>query len=144
MPRIEAVQTLLRGLESAPTNSSVTIQMHLAKRLESYIQDEDHVTIHFQDGSTASADILVGADGIGSRTRQTMCRALADDIRDTDPERALQFENGISPVFTGTYQYRALLDADKLRQLDPTNVALKVVSMVSCDDRYVKLCLIPD
>ena len=139
MPRIEAVQILLRGLDSAPTNPSVTVQMHLSKRLESYVQDEDHVTIHFKDGSMASADILVGADGIGSSTRQTMCRALANDTRDTNPERALQFENGISPVFTGTYQYRALLDANKLRALDPTNVALKVVSMVSGRD-----CFMPD
>ena len=131
MPRVEAIETLVRGLDKAPDNPSLSIQVHFSKRLESYIQNEDSITILFQDGSKASANILIGADGIGSRTRQTMYRTLADDVRDTDPGLAAQFEKGVPPTFTGTYQYRATLDIAHLREINPTNIALGALSVVS-------------
>ena len=131
MARIEAVRILLRALETFSDDSPVTYRAHLSKRLKSYTQDEDVVTIHFEDGSTATADLLIGADGIGSRTRHTMYGGLAERVRNTDPQRAEELEKRMSPVFTGTYQCRALVDAEKLRTTSPDNIALTGVFSVS-------------
>ena len=100
------------------------INIHFNKRLEKYTQDADGVTVHFTDGSIVIADILVGADGIGSRTRRAMYSDLANRIRDADSKKAEELEKHVEPTFTGTYQYRALVDGNKLREKSPNNVSL--------------------
>lgn len=37
-----------------------------------YTQTDDTVTVHFEDGRSATGDVLLGADGIGSRIRNAM------------------------------------------------------------------------
>ena len=55
-------RVLLKGLED---------RVHFGKRLVSYTDDPDGtVTAHFEDGSHASGDVLVGADGAGSAVRK--------------------------------------------------------------------------
>ena len=39
------------------------------KQFESYVEAGDGVELRFADGTSASADVLVGADGVGSRVR---------------------------------------------------------------------------
>jgi 2-polyprenyl-6-methoxyphenol hydroxylase-like FAD-dependent oxidoreductase len=39
------------------------------KQFESYAEDADGVEIRFADGSSESVDVLIGADGVGSRVR---------------------------------------------------------------------------
>jgi 2-polyprenyl-6-methoxyphenol hydroxylase-like FAD-dependent oxidoreductase len=56
--RITLRQVLLDGLD-----------VEFGKRFERYEQGED-ITLHFEDGTTARCDVLVGADGIRSRVRQ--------------------------------------------------------------------------
>lgn len=133
---MDTVQLFLRALASGPGPSDL-ISTHFSKRLESYTQDASTgVTIRFQDGSTASADVLVGADGIGSATRQTMYTELSKRARGTDPELAEELERLVLPTFTGTYMYRTLVDGDKLRAISPNNVSLKrsvVVRLVKHD-----------
>ena len=55
--RITLRQVLLDGLD-----------VRFGKRFERYEQN-DAITLHFEDGTTAECDVLVGADGIGSRVR---------------------------------------------------------------------------
>ena len=100
------------------------ITIHFTKRLERYTQNADGVTIHFMDGSIATADVLVGADGIGSRTRRAMYSDMASRVRDVDPKKATELEKHMEPTFTGTYQYRALVDGEKLRAKSPNNISL--------------------
>ncbi|MEO7241321.1 MAG: FAD-dependent monooxygenase [Variovorax sp.] len=43
--------------------------IHLGKRLVHFVETNDGVTLHFEDGSSATGDVLVGADGIKSKVR---------------------------------------------------------------------------
>jgi 2-polyprenyl-6-methoxyphenol hydroxylase-like FAD-dependent oxidoreductase len=44
-------------------------EIHYAKRLKTITQDAGKVTAHFADGTNTEGDILIGADGIHSQTR---------------------------------------------------------------------------
>ncbi|KAK4497825.1 hypothetical protein PRZ48_010479 [Zasmidium cellare] len=73
---------------------------HLGKRLD-HVYETDApdapITLHFTDGSTASADIVVGADGVHSVVRK--------HVLPHDPTN--------SAFFTGTCQYRATIPMEK-------------------------------
>lgn len=67
----------------------------LSKQCRSVEQDSDGVTIHFEDGTHVRESILIGADGIHSRVRQSLF----------GPDSAR---------FTGCMAWRGLIPADKL------------------------------
>ncbi|KAJ3203057.1 hypothetical protein HDU83_002871 [Entophlyctis luteolus] len=48
------------------------IKIVLGKKVVSVDQDDQGVTAHFEDGTTARADVLIGADGVHSRTRSSI------------------------------------------------------------------------
>jgi salicylate hydroxylase len=76
----------------------------------------------FSDGSTATADILVGADGVHSATRESMFKSLGDG-----------YEQYIPPVFSGTIAYRGVISKAKLAEVFPGHRALdhpKIVSLL--------------
>ena len=54
------------------------------------------MVLHFKDGTSATADAVVGADGIHSTVRKFLL-----------PEKYVE------PVFTGTVAYRGLVPMDK-------------------------------
>ena len=58
--RIRLREVLLDGLADV---------VHLGREFTGYELTGDRVTAHFADGSTATADLLVGADGANSRVR---------------------------------------------------------------------------
>jgi 6-hydroxynicotinate 3-monooxygenase len=70
--------------------------VHLDKRLVSLSQSGNDVELHFADGSTAVADIVIGADGVHSRVRQI-----------TQGEQP--------PQFTGRVAYRATFPASRIQ-----------------------------
>ncbi|MEU8088685.1 FAD-dependent monooxygenase [Micromonospora sp. NPDC049101] len=47
-------------------------RIHYCHELTGYDQDPDGVTLRFADGSTTRADVLVGADGVGSAVRRVL------------------------------------------------------------------------
>lgn len=75
---------------------------HFGKRLAEYEdRGEEGVLLTFTDGSTARHSVLVGCDGIKSRTRQLL----------------LGKDNPVSyPQFSGKYAYRGLIPMDKAAQ----------------------------
>ncbi len=71
-----------------------TIQF--GKRLDQVRDEGDRVVLTFSDGSTDEADIVIGADGINSRIRETLL----------GPE---------APIYSGYVAHRAVLSARRLR-----------------------------
>lgn len=59
------------------------IAVHYGRRVERIDVDGDHVTAIFADGSTETADVAIGADGVHSRVRAWMLPTFAAP-RDTE------------------------------------------------------------
>jgi salicylate hydroxylase len=74
-------------------------RLHVGHRLLDAIDHGDRVEARFEHGATATADVLVGADGIHSRVRQILF----------GPE---------APRFTGCIAYRGLVPAERLASLN--------------------------
>ncbi|MEP6247238.1 MAG: FAD-dependent monooxygenase [Marinomonas sp.] len=70
---------------------------HTGKRLEHYSQAAAAAVAHFGDGSQASADVLIGADGVRSAVRGQM---VPDD----------------QPRFTNHVAYRCLVPIERARE----------------------------
>jgi len=57
-------EILITGLKQTP--------LHTGKRFQAYEFVQDQVAVHFDDGSTATGDLLIGADGLRSRVRSQL------------------------------------------------------------------------
>ncbi|KAM5530281.1 hypothetical protein V8D89_016060 [Ganoderma adspersum] len=127
MHRAEMVEVLMRNL---PSSCSI----HTSKRLVKYTDSGIAYTLHFADGTKATADVIVGADGIKSKTRAAMydyahqakCIKKAN-VRREECERCRK----ATPKWTGTIAYRYLIPADKLREINPNHKALEIVAPMS-------------
>lgn len=95
---------------------------HNAKRLKSYVRPfsnrsrKSPITLIFRDGSTATCDVLIGADGIKSAVRPCMMRELAEGMGPDEKQSVLSC---IKPVWSGVTAYRTLIPAEKLRARCP-------------------------
>jgi salicylate hydroxylase len=94
--RADLLDVLLGGLEKG--------SFRLGCRIERFDQDDDGVTLSLADGSTATGDILIGADGIHSTVRGQM------------------FGNEL-PRYTGNVAWRGLVPAERVAHLDVAKVA---------------------
>jgi len=74
-------------------------RVHTGKRCTGVTQQVDDATAHFEDGTSITADLVVGADGIRSAVRTVLL----------GPEK---------PRFSGHVAYRGLAPAERLRHLD--------------------------
>ncbi|KAI0277471.1 salicylate hydroxylase [Russula aff. rugulosa BPL654] len=97
-----------------------------SKRLESYTQQPgDAILLRFQDGSTATCDILLGADGVKSAVRKTMFHEAASwaesQHRNAD---AAELRSLSEPHFSGFFSYRTLIPAESLSSISPQHRAL--------------------
>ena len=72
--------------------------IHFAKRLVDLSPDSSSVTMKFEDGSSAQADIVIGADGVHSRCREWIL----------GPER---------PIYSGYIGHRITFPAERLGDL---------------------------
>lgn len=73
-------------------------KLHFGKRLSHVEQDADGVILGFADGTVAKADIVIGADGINSKIRETILGVEA-------------------PLYSGWVAHRAIISGEKLAQL---------------------------
>jgi salicylate hydroxylase len=109
-----------------------------SKRLESYTQRPGGpIELRFHDGSTATCDILVGADGIKSVVRKRMFREAALEAesqhRNAD---AAELRNLSETRFSGVLSYRTLIPAARLSSISPQHRVFSSATQVS-----VRVCL---
>ena len=108
--------------------------VHPKKRLVNYIEPEQgdahstsFIRLEFADGTTATADVLIGADGVRSAVRKTMFEA-ASKHTGNDKTDLKQY---IDATFTGLFLYRSLVSAEMLRKENPENLSLQEMTTVS-------------
>ncbi|MFD0265984.1 FAD-dependent monooxygenase [Streptomyces sp. NPDC127106] len=78
-------------------------RVHTGKELTGFREGPDGVRLEFADGTTAEADVLIGADGVHSAVR----RAVAGED---------------APVYSGNSALRGLVDAADVPGLDPARM----------------------
>ena len=119
LPRPVLIQILKETLQPKTTT------IHTSKRLLNYERDPTTgvITLTFSDGSTATADCLIGADGVHSATRASIFRQLIDSPG-TPPSSAESYKKYIDPIWSGMYAYRCTVPADKLKESYPNHAAL--------------------
>ncbi|KIK64011.1 hypothetical protein GYMLUDRAFT_71464 [Collybiopsis luxurians FD-317 M1] len=99
---------------------SPSCQIHHSKRLKSYSQSRDGGPIHlsFEDGTIATCDVLIGADGIRSAVRNCLLREQAEIARNQgrlkDEQELLAGRDYLSWI--GSVAYRALIPVERLKQ----------------------------
>ena len=76
----------------------------------------------FKDGTTATCDLLVGADGIKSAVRRTMYSGLAAQVESAEEKEGLLAL--IKPTWTGQYVYRGVVKPEDLKRASPDHPAL--------------------
>jgi salicylate hydroxylase len=89
--------------------------IELGRRLVDIEQDESGVTAYFQDGASERGDLLIGADGIHSRTRE---RLFGEE----------------KPRFSGQIAYRGLAPAERVAHL---SLPLDVTNWVGPGGHFV-------
>jgi salicylate hydroxylase len=89
--------------------------IELGRRLVDIEQDEGGVTAYFQDGASERGDLLIGADGIHSRTRE---RLFGEE----------------KPRFSGQIAYRGLAPTERVAHL---NLPLDVTNWVGPGGHFV-------
>ncbi|KAL5514209.1 hypothetical protein ACEPAG_2297 [Sanghuangporus baumii] len=114
--RADVLKVLVEGLPSPSM-----FHAHFNKRMVSYSDKSDSVVLHFADGTSAEADILVGADGIKSATRATMYSVLADKAQAGEEKNKLR--GFVNASWAGLYAYRALIPTEKLLAAAPGHQA---------------------
>lgn len=82
-----------------------------SKRLTEIEQHSDKVVLRFEDGETAEASVLAGADGIKSIVRRHVLEP--------------NFPSQAAPVYADSYCYRAVIPMDEAYEIlgDLTDVA---------------------
>jgi salicylate hydroxylase len=94
--RVDLQQTLAAAFSHDLTDPE---NLHLGRVVTAVHDDGDGATITFDDGSTASADVVVGADGVHSVVRDHVCGP------------------GSGPVYSGTSAFRGLVKRSDLPTL---------------------------
>ncbi|TBU57688.1 FAD/NAD(P)-binding domain-containing protein [Dichomitus squalens] len=101
---------------------------HTGKRLVSYSHTsspQPATKLYFRDGTTATCDVLIGADGVKSAVRSALVRELAGIVRaEGKVEEAQRLLAAGAPKWSGTVAYRALIPAEILRQRAPQHQVL--------------------
>ena len=125
MHRADMVDVFVRHIPSF-------CKIHFSKRLHTYIDSSqkfshhrDTITLQFEDGTIAHADVLIGADGIRSATRENMYNISHTlGCISKEPRTDCDTCRHSTPFWTGTVVYRSLIPTDKLINLRPDHRAL--------------------
>ena len=92
--------------------------LHTSKRLVGYSDPEDPacpIRLSFSDGTEATCDVVVGADGVKSAVRATMLSSLIAGTQ--SPEHVEKLRDSILPRYSGAVTHRAVISREKFTQL---------------------------
>jgi salicylate hydroxylase len=105
-----------------------------SKRLKSYIQQPgDLIMLYFQDRSTATCDILLGADGVKSAIHKTMLYKAATRAESQHQNAdAINLRSLSELQFSGFFTYRTLIPTERLSSISSQHRALSSGVQVSC------------
>ena len=100
--------------------------VNCSKRLRSYNQRSGHpITLLFEDGTEATCDILLGADGLKSAVRRSLLGEKVDAAQKQQRwVDAADLAAMIEPSWSGTNAYRALIPGHELRAKHPNHRVL--------------------
>ncbi|KAF8996101.1 salicylate 1-monooxygenase [Cyathus striatus] len=92
-------------------------KMHCSKRLASYTKlKSGKIILVFQDGSTSTCDLLVGADGVRSVVRRNLLEKEAVKAMEKgNTEEASKLLAACAPVWHGAEIYRGLIPIEKIQ-----------------------------
>lgn len=106
-------------------------EVHLSHRFVSYEDNGNEVILKFENGVTATCDILVGVDGI----RSTLRRCFLE-------KQGHARSPSCDPYWSGAYAYRGLIPVGDLEKEFPGHNACKEAMMVRSHMLCVALRLI--
>ncbi|KIL58547.1 hypothetical protein M378DRAFT_27484 [Amanita muscaria Koide BX008] len=95
-------------------------RLHLSSKLVSYTEHEDSVQMVFENGSTGTCDLLIGADGVKSVMRRLFLTNQPGD----------GYKESIDPVWSGSYAYRGIVSSEELFKKLPGHRAARDSVMV--------------
>jgi len=129
MHRWDMMDLLQRHLPS-------TCTVHLSKRLRTFNETTPgDITLYFEDGSTASTNVLFGADGIRSPTRRAMYEAAA---RQRHPlVDAANVGEYADAKWSGFRIYRYLVPSETLLEKYPGHPAARDFQMLCGQGKHV-------
>ncbi|KAF8624142.1 hypothetical protein AX17_007205 [Amanita inopinata Kibby_2008] len=99
-----------------------TCKIHCSKRLKTYVRKPYRmIELVFEDGTTTTCDVLVGADGIRSVVRRVLLteKAQIARARNEDAARIDKILAPVEPAWTGQIAYRAIVPGEELRARAP-------------------------
>ena len=108
---------------------------HFTKRLASYNQTPDSITLNFSDGSCSKADVLIGCDGIHSAIRHRLAEEVSESLEKIDSpdvlEKVSMIQEKVEAKWSGYVAYRGLVPMDTLANINPNHRALTTPTNVS-------------